>query len=68
MRTIANLVVALVVFHLSGLIAAQNALSPTGIRSAMPEAKSEAPKPEGNKKKAKVPKKRKSKVGSRLIS
>ena len=64
MKAIAKLVVAVTVLHLSDLVAAQNASPPIDTRGAMPEAKGEAPKPEVNRKKVKVPKKRKSKVGS----
>lgn len=63
MKTVATTLVLIAICLVSGIAAAQDAATSADTRSATPAAKSEAPKPEVRKK-AKVPKKRKTAISN----
>jgi hypothetical protein len=61
MKIIAATLACLAILLMSGIVAAQKAPIPSGNRGAVPDATGGASKPEVSRKKAKAPKKRKSK-------
>jgi len=60
MKILAATLACLAILFMSGIVAAQKAPIPSDNRGAVPDATSGVPKPEVSRKKAKAPKKRKS--------